>query len=80
MENTQNKDKKSNETDVYQSPLRSKPGFNIESKYKNIHEMYQIRLQNHDTKMLGVRRRTPYGNLEKQFYWYTARTIFSKAE
>jgi len=30
--------------------------------------------------MYGHRRVTPYGNLEKKFYFYTARTIFEKAE
>ena len=77
---TNNSDRKDNETSIYRHPDFVNKNYQDTVQFKTIHEMYKKRLENLNSKFLGVRKMKDNGELEKKFTWYTTKEIFDRSE
>lgn len=78
--NTNNSDKKNNETHIYRSPLALNKSLESFLECTTIHQIYNKCLQKPQLPLLGKRQVNPDGTFEKNFAWYTTEKVFDTAE
>ena len=75
-----NPDKKDNETSIYRHPEYLHKNYSENIQFQTIHDMYKKRLEDLNSKFMGVRLTDSEGKLENKFTWYNTKEIFDRSE
>ena len=68
-----NSDRKDNETSIYRHPDFVNKDFKESIEFNTIHDMFKKRLENINSKFIGVRLKDKDGQISKSFTWYTTK-------
>lgn len=66
-----NKDKKPNETNIYRSSLNPELDLSKGPTYETLQDVYIKFSETCGRPVLGFRRKSPYGNYENKYYFYS---------